>query len=199
MNEEVINKIFKYHSKLPKIGTYFLIAGIVIFPIGWFLKDTFDPAFMFITLGAGGVLFSLVFYFIFFLYYLEFKLRMSKYSKRYNIYEIKNEILESTSLGHNDIYCTRNYLLSHNEGALFICKYDELRWVFKNVRKLNGVPVGAGINGYIKGVKSMQNIVLNANDVTVMDIFTVIKQHNPDVLIGYTDENKERYNAIRNK
>ncbi len=192
MNE--VDKIFKYKSNFLKYGIYTLIGGIILLPIGLLLSKHFSPGSLITGLGIGGVLMGVMLCFLYGIFYLMFKSRLKKYDKRYNIDTIKAELLAPDALKTGTIYFTKNYIISHNSGNIFIGRYDELMWIYINAVKQNGITIAKRIIGYTTTSKQWQCIIANVlDDNIMMQIFELIRSRNPNVLIGFTNENKEAY------
>ena len=194
MNE--VDEVFKYKSKLSKIGIYFLIVGVVGLPIGILLSDS-APSISGagIGLGIGGLFGAVMLYSLYFIYYFVFQSRIKKYDMKYGINNIKAELAEPDALKSISAYFTKNYIVSPNNGNLFICRYEELKWIYKDVAQQNGITVARRIVGYVAGDKKLQFIIANSDDNTIMQIFQLIHSRNPYVLIGFTKENKEAYKS----
>lgn len=190
-----INNIFKFKSSLLKFGNISLIIGIILFIVGYFM----DKSFILISLGVALVIIAIfIFYLLYFIQYINFTIKIKKYSAKYNLDEIKSEMCEPITYTLYDSYLTKNYIVAPNNGNLFICKYSELLWIFKNVVSYNGIQVSRGVNGYVNYNKQLQYIFVNIPDGAIEKVFELILSRNPNVLIGFTKENKEKYKSIRN-
>lgn len=190
-----INNTFKYKSPFLKFGHICLILGIILSLTGYLM----DKSFILISLGVAlAALAILLFYLLYFILYINFFTKIKKYTAKYNLDEIKAEMCEPTTYTLYDAYLTRNYIVAPNNGNLFICKYSELLWIFKNVVSYNGIQVSRGVNGYVNDDKQLQYIFVNIPEGAIEKVFEFILSRNPNVLIGFTKENKETYKSIRN-
>ncbi len=190
-----INNAFKFKSSLLKLGNICLVPGIILSIAGYFMNKSFFLIFLGATLIVIAILFFYLFYFI---QYINFSTKIKKYAAKYNFDEIKAEMCEPTTYTLNDAYLTRNYIVAPNNGNIFICRYSELLWIFKNTVSYYGVQVSRGVNGYVSDNKRLQNIFINIPDDAIDKVFAFILSRNPNVLIGFTRENNERYKSIRN-
>ena len=190
-----VEKIFKYKNPMLKIATYFFFFGIIFLLTGFLLKERLELKIiiLWIGLGIGGVFAGLTFYLGYFLYFLEFKIRTVKYEKKYGLNNIKEELLEPATSKIGSVYFTKNYFISPNAGDMFICKYDELSWIFKVEAKQNGITLALRIVGYTKDSRFQQQMVNRAYESEINKIFEVIHSLNPDVIIGFTKEKKQMY------
>lgn len=194
-----IEEIFTYKSNLLKIGNYCLGVGAVSLIIGLLTMDSFSPAALFVGLGIGGIGMSFMFYILYAVYYFTFQSKIKKYDQKYGLNNIKSEMLGPDALQSKTAYFTRNYIVSPNNGNIFICRYDELQWIYKMDSRQNGITIAIRIVGYIKDSRTLQYIIINSDDNTIMQIFNLIHTKNPNVLIGFTKENNDAYHRLKNQ
>ena len=186
-----VDEIFKYKSKMFKMGNMVLIIGIISFAIFYLFKDLFNQSAIFFGTGIGGLIGAVLCYFCYGMYFLVFKEKMSKYKKKYDLNEIKTELLQPDTVQIDELLLTRNYIVSQNNGNIFICKYSELKWVYDQM--INAYEKISRIVGYTVDSRSLQYINFRINNDNLNKIFECFKSHNPNVIIGFTKENKELY------
>lgn len=185
MNKE--EQVFKYGSQWLRMGTKSLICGIVGFLISFLFPNIpFFAGFGF-GIGVGGLYGAVLLYSLHLIYYLIFQVRYNRYSKIYNLNSVRSEMLEHSTKRCRGTYFTRNYIVNYVGNYLFICKYNELMWIYVHVRRVVGL---VGKN------KIQQIIAYNADYDTLDEVLELILPHNSNILVGFTKENKKAYKKL---
>lgn len=120
------------------------------------------------------------------------------YSKKFDMESVKSELQQNTTLKFEKerIYLTTNYIVSVVNGLLRITKYQDLVWLYNKVAKQNSVTVNIFLVGATKGKKEFY-IANSLKEDTLNNIIYLIKERNENILIGYTPENKKKYEELR--
>lgn len=111
---------------------------------------------------------------------------------------VKSELQQNTTLKFENerIYLTTNYIVSVVNGLLRITKYQDLVWLYNKVAKQNSVTVNIFLVGATKEKKEFF-IANSLNEDILNNIIYLIKERNQNILIGYTPENKKKYEELR--
>ena len=192
MNRE--DKVFKYRSKLFKKCIYFLIAGIVGFLVSFLFPNIAFFAGGGFGIGIGGIFGFIMGSSFYLVHYILFQLKYNWYSKNYNLNAVRAEMLEHSTSRCRGTYFTRNYIVNYDGEYLFICKYNELKWIYYRAYGLNGQAIVKRIVGFVgKNKYAEQRIINYANANTLEEVYELIEPHTPDILVGLTKENKREY------
>lgn len=188
------DKVFKYGSKLFKKGIYFLIAGIVGFLVSFLLPNIAFFAGGGFGIGIGGIFGFIMCSSFYLVHYILFQSKYNWYSKNYNLNAVRAEMLEHSTSRCRGTYFTRNYIVNYDGEYLFICKYNELKWIYYRAYGLNGRVIVRRIVGFVGKNKYAEQIIVNyAGNSTLEEVFELIEPHNPNILVGHTKENKKEY------
>lgn len=117
--------------------------------------------------------------------------------KKYGREDLEYELGKSSTKSYKKagIYLTEKYIISTFAG-LRVLKYDELIWIYNQKRRYNFVSMGNYLLGIGKNKKTYQ-IAYCYKDINMLsEIMHDINTKNPDILIGYTKENKAKYKEI---
>ncbi len=122
--------------------------------------------------------------------------------KKNNEYEEVFEQLDSTDLISFeiiDIYLTRDYIIDFTEGFK-VFKYDEAKWIYKFVQRVNFAETNAAI--VICTNKGKQYYVSkmtsgHINHQLLDKIIDNLKIKCPNAMLGFTDENKKAYKEFK--
>ncbi len=95
------------------------------------------------------------------------------------------------------IYLTDSYVISNYNG-LYILEYREILWQYILINYYRGVATGKNLVVYTSSNKRMTiGHSNNVNNQTIEEIMDKIKEKNPEVRIGFTDENKEYFKQYK--
>lgn len=125
------------------------------------------------------------------------KLKAKKVMKKWNMDEVNSEFLSSDIERYKkqNIYLTKKYVISSLDNAKII-PYENLVWVYKEVRRQNGIKVGAFIIAYTKDKKRHTIAMTRGNEDVLLEIMAEIHDKNKDVLVGYTKENRASFREL---
>ncbi len=178
--------IIKQLKKKPKPAMLSLVSFIILFIIGIigifvFLKE--DPLMKII----GVLLIFIGFFFglILFVLYLVHMSKAKSNLRNIDFEYLKNELASGFTNYENKVYLTNNYVISNSISA-FAVEYKDIVWVYKLDRMYNNYPIGL-------------DVVINLLDGRNVSapyyggIIEEIEKHNPNVLVGYSSENKQLY------
>ena len=90
---------------------------------------------------------------------------------------------------------TKNYIIYYNAG-LHIASYNDLAWIYRHTVTYNGVP-NHSFAYYIKGNKKVNFIGFGFDKKKVEELIAFIYQKNPNVLVGFTSENKKIFKEMQ--
>ena len=190
------DKVFKYESELFKKSLYFLIAGVIGFLVSHILHNiAFFAGFGF-GIGIGGIFVFIMGSSFYLVHYILFQLRYNWYSKKYNLNSVRAEMIEHSTSRCRGTYFTRNYIVNYNREYLFICKYNELKWIYCRAFGLNGRAMLRRIVGFVSENKYAEQIIVNYASNSTLEVFELIEPHNPNILVGRTKENKKEYKKL---
>lgn len=135
---------------------------------------------------------------VFLALYITSIVKIYMYSKKFDMESVKSELLQNTTLKFEKerIYLTTNYIVSVVNGLLRITKYQDLVWLYNKVAKQNSVTVNIFLIGATKEKKEFY-IANSLKQDQLNNIMYLIKERNENILIGYTPENKKRYEELR--
>lgn len=121
-------------------------------------------------------------------------IKVYKYTKTSDFEDLKYELEKSTSkhFAKERIYLTDNYIISDVNGLLKVNRYEDFIWVYI----LKAQQYGRTVNIFLKAkTKNRRELnIANSLDKNILnEIIYFIKQKNPNVLVGFTPENKKEY------
>lgn len=191
------NKILKYNGKFIFKCNLILIVCIIL---SLFFMSTTDG------LSAIIAVVFTVWLLVFTVIDIINRIISSIALKRYNLDEVKKEILDKKSrkIEGLDTYLTDNYIVS-NSKTIKITKYSDIVWTYLarpmgtiyqqgtigTAYRLSENPVIAHLKN---GKRVTIALVKNSNQLN--EIFTKITNKNKEVLVGETAENIKRYENI---
>lgn len=110
------------------------------------------------------------------------------------LYPVAATEAENPELLGKSAILTKNFVI-FNERGLKIVKYDEITWIYRHTYTYNGIP-SQYLAFYVKGSKKVKMIHtgMKADDVTVL--MEQIAAKNPNVLVGFTNENREKNKTL---
>lgn len=157
-----------------------------------YLDETLTPyttvSAIFVGVGVGLIIFSLVLFIINLVNTINSKVRMRKY----DINEIKSELAKETTLEYPNIYLTDKYIISNLNGLL-VFNYDDFVWLYNEKRRINGIYVGT----YLKGITTKKKVYYLGYTKNKEEFFEEVMnkayQKNNNLLIGFTGENQKKY------
>ena len=75
--------------------------------------------------------------------------------------------------------------------------YNELAWVYTQIVRQNGIPVSTNLIAFTNKNKRYQLAMVYIDEKLLNQIMNRIKEKNPQVLLGYTKENQQKYKEIK--
>ena len=111
--------------------------------------------------------------------------------------EYQKAIIEADmpELDSKNTILTKNYIIYYNAG-LHIASYNDLAWIYRHTVTYNGVP-NHSFAYYIKGNKKVNFIGFGFDKKKVEELIAFIYQKNPNVLVGFTSENKKIFKEMQ--
>lgn len=130
----------------------------------------------------------------FFIWYIVSVIRVRKYTRNANLEDVKYELQKSTvkCFPKETIYLTDKYIVSKVNGLLRVNEYEDFVWIYNLKAQQYGHTVNIFLTAKTKNKKQF-HIATSLDENRLMQIMSLIKEKNPEVLIGFTDENKEEY------
>lgn len=121
--------------------------------------------------------------------------------KKYDKEDLEYELSKPSTIEYKkaNIYLTDKYIISKVYG-LTVVEYNELVWLYNLKRKYNGIPVGIYLMA-LDSKKIYQIVKVNTskkNEELLIEIMNKIKDKNPSIMLGYTEENQQKYKEIKN-
>ncbi len=113
--------------------------------------------------------------------------------------------LAKEELERNDIkiynkqktYLTNSYLIS-NYRYTYILEYREILWAYPLINYHNGVAIGKHLIIYTSSNKKISiGYSNNVNNQTIEEIMNKIREKNPSIRLGLTDENQEYFKQYK--
>lgn len=128
--------------------------------------------------------------FIFLIIYIVYKIRGSKVDKT-RLEEAREELKSSSAKLYpkQKLYLTDRYVISNYNG-LYILEYKEILWVYNLINYYRGVATGKTLMAYTTNNKKIGiGYTGNVSNQTIEEIMGKIQEKNPELRIGYTDDN----------
>lgn len=103
--------------------------------------------------------------------------------------------VDQTVIGKNRGVLTQDFIFGKGTGA--VIAYSDILWAYKQDQRRNFVAV----NSYLMvgtpwmGVESVVDLNRHDRDGYIGDALATIAQHNPEAMVGYTNENRKAYKA----
>lgn len=117
------------------------------------------------------------------------KLIGKKNLKNINLDEIRSDALkECISFENVKTFFTPNYIIS-NYYHPFAIKYSDVVWIYPMDKIVNGIKVGSDL--YVCLINNKKQYLPNKSE-----FIDIIKEHNSNVIVGYSFENKKQYKEI---
>lgn len=95
--------------------------------------------------------------------------------------------------------CTEHFLFARRGADAFA--YTDILWVYKYkfTQRLLFIPIYTTESVIVETKNRKSSISLGGKDKNneLVELIKTIYQHNPNVLVGYTEENKKAYKALR--
>ena len=126
--------------------------------------------------------------------YISSFIKVYKYTKTSDFEDMKYELEKSTAkhFEKERIYLTDNYIISDLNGLLKVKKYEDIVWIYILKAQQYGVTSNIFIKVKTKNKREL-NIANSLDENKLMEIIYLIKQKNPNILIGFTPENQKEY------
>lgn len=121
-----------------------------------------------------------------------------KVYKNYEKDDIEAELEKTTTVAYKkeNIYLTDRYIISTLMG-LKVVEYKDLVWIYNEKRKYNGITIGRFLLAYKNNNKQIQLASAKKNEEILNEVIIKIAEKNPEVMIGFTNENIKRYKEIK--
>lgn len=144
-----------------------------------------------------GVL-SGTFAFVFILVYIINSSRRKKVLKNYPEEDLESELDKSSTIAYEKqkVYLTDKYLISAING-LSVIEYNDIAWMYNEKRSYNGIPTGVTLLAYQTNGKRVQLASTWKNEEILKEIMTKIYEKNPNILVGFTPENRKQFKEIK--
>lgn len=106
--------------------------------------------------------------------------------------ELRNELMDLNDDTYKKlkIYLTNKYIIARSGGILAF-EYKDIIWEYATVRYVNGTAQGRALMLCTKDKTKYTVAATSANDTAIDEIMAEIKDKNPNVRIGFTQENRE--------
>ena len=188
-NSLYVDEILIDLKKLPKTAKIVLVFGIafaIMFLVGLIFAFTNTDEMMAFVFILCGSIFSLMFFGIL----LGKKIKSNKRMKNIDLNQLRNELMQGVvEFEGTKTYFTNNYMLS-NYYYTFVIKYSDIAWVYKHDKTNQyGTVLGSDLMICLKNKKKEYTTFGEA-------FIEEILRHNPNVLVGYSFENKKIYKNI---
>ena len=185
-NSLYVDEILTDLKKLPKTAKIVLVFGIafaIMFLVGLIFAFTNTDEMMAFVFILCGSIFSLMFFGIL----LGKKIKSNKRMKNIDLNQLRNELMQGVvEFEGTKTYFTNNYMLS-NYYYTFVIKYSDIAWVYKHDKTNQyGTVLGSDLMICLKNKKKEYTTFGEA-------FIEEILRHNPNVLVGYSFENKKIY------
>ena len=103
-------------------------------------------------------------------------------------------MLDETDKKQNIIF-GENYLISRGSGILV--RYSDIVWIHLVDSYYNGVYMGRGVRVHTRKRNSLKIYPRkNGSQQELTDIMNTVSEKNPEVLVGYSKENKKMYDSL---
>lgn len=147
-----------------------------------------------------GIIIDMISFVLLILYIIRIILNKSTL-KKYDKEDLEYELSKPSTIEYKkaNIYLTDKYIISKVYG-LTVVEYNELVWLYNLKRKYNGIPVGIYLMA-LDSKKIYQIAKINTsikNEELLIEIMNKIKDKNPSIMLGYTEENRQKYKEIKN-
>lgn len=147
-----------------------------------------------IVIGIGLAIAAVILFIIFIVY----KVRGMKVDKT-RLEEAKEELKGNNVKVYSKqkTYLTDSYVISNYNG-LYILEYKEILWLYVLITYYRGVATGKNLVAYTSNNKKITIGHSNSvNNQTIEEIIDKIREKNPSLKIGFTDENKEYFKQYK--
>lgn len=107
--------------------------------------------------------------------------------------------IQAKVLCRNKVTVTANFIFGKR--MLTACAYEDILWVYKHryTQRLLFIPIFVQDSLVLETTKRKMNINLGRKDKNneLIQIIQIIREKNPGVLTGYTEENQKAYKQLR--
>ena len=149
-----------------------------------------------IMLGSGSAIIGVMFVVISIIYIKKTNKTLKKFGKEKLYFELsKPSVIYYTK---EEICLTDNYIISKLSG-LNVIKYEDILWIYNENRMLNGVSIGFYLIARTKDNKIHQIAWSHFNEQIINEIISKIYEKNNNILVGFTDENENKYKNLIEK
>ena len=133
-----------------------------------------------------------------FIIYIVYKIRGAKVDK--TKLENAREELKGNNVkvySKQKMYLTDSYVISNYNG-LYILEYNEILWLYILITYYRGIATGKNLVAYTSNNKRITIGHSNSvNNQTIEEIMDKIREKNPSIKVGFTDENKEYFKQYK--
>lgn len=146
------------------------------------------------SLGISGIAicFALLIYIIIVL--IRFKSKVNKFGQG----DLEMHLSSPMTLNYSksEVYLTNDYIISTAKGIDFY-KYEDLAWMYLHKQYYNGILTHMHLIGLSKNKNKKLTLAYNRKDEEILkEIANKILEKNPNILIGFNKENKQKYKEI---
>lgn len=162
-----------------------------------YLDETMKPSDGIETLLIFLEFIALICVIVFMICYIVSGTNVRRMIKKYGREDLEYELGKSSTKAYKkaDIYLTEKYIISTFSG-LRVLEYNELVWIYNQKRRYNFVSMGNYLLVISKNKKTYQIAYCYKDTSLLEEIMNDIHTKNPDVLIGYTNENRAKYKEV---
>ena len=149
-----------------------------------------------IMLGSGSVIIGVMFVVISIIYIKKTNKTFKKYGKEKIYFELSKP--STIYYTKEEVCLTDNYIISKLSG-LNVIKYEDILWIYNENRMLNGVSIGFYLIARTKDNKIHQIAWSHFDEQIINEIADKIYDKNNNILIGFTNENDNKYKKLIEK
>lgn len=104
---------------------------------------------------------------------------------------------DTVSFCNGDVHLSQDFLFGKELGV--VVPYDEILWAYQKTLRRNFVVANTSLIVNTRKMKNLMAINIGGKDSqgTIVQAMTVIAQHNPKVLLGYTKENIKAFKQLQ--
>ena len=150
-----------------------------------------NTKYMWLTFALFAFLFDMVFVII----YTSSNKSIKNTMKRLSDSEAEQALQQISLSDSNDkkLILTSDYVISKD--SHFAAKYSDILWAYKNITTYSGI-VKLPCLVLRFADNSEIRVALKDNDTVYENVFEAFAERNPEMLIGYTQENKKAYKQL---
>ena len=149
-----------------------------------------------IMLGSGSAIIGVMFVVISIIYIKKTNKTLKKFGKEKLYFELSKP--STIYYTKEEVCLTDNYIISKLSG-LNVIKYEDILWIYNENRMLNGVSIGFYLIARTKDNKIHQIAWSHFDEQIINEIADKIYDKNNNILIGFTNENENKYKKLIEK